>query len=134
MNQIILASHSKLASGMALTVQFFGGMPVVVLEQTMNDSGFEGKVVEVLERYKDKNCIVFTDMLGGSVNQMFSKYLSKYNFQLITGMNLSIILECMFTQQDIDANFIRQAMSASKLQFAYMNDYLVQVSNDDEDE
>ncbi len=133
MNQIILASHSKLASGMAETVRFFGGGEVIVLEQTMTDSGFAQQVSDVLEQHKDQNIIVFTDLYGGSVNQCFFRHLKDYSFHLVTGMNLAVILECLFTQTEIDDAFIRNAVAASKQQFVYMNDVLREAMDDDDD-
>ena len=133
MNQIILASHSKLASGMMETVCFFGGDNVEVLEQTMTDTGFEEKVSQILEKHRNKNCIVFTDLYGGSVNQIFFRKLANTHFHLITGMNLAVILECIFTKEDIDEDFIRKAIKTSKEQFCYMNDYLKMSMDEDED-
>ena len=60
MNQIILASHSKLASGMAETLRFFSAGEVLVLEQTLTDTGFAKKAEDLLEQHKDKNCIVLS--------------------------------------------------------------------------
>ena len=75
MNQIILASHSKLAAGMNETIKFFTGNQVEVLEQSMQDNNFENQVSEMLKKHEDKNCVVFTDLYGGSVNQIFSFFL-----------------------------------------------------------
>ena len=133
MNQIILASHSRLASGMRETVRFFGKDNIEVLEQTMTDSGFQEKVSEMLEKHKDKNCVVFTDLYGGSVNQIFFRELADGDFHLVTGMNLAVILECAFAEKDIDGDFIRKAIEAAKQQFCYMNDCLMNMQNEEDD-
>ena len=73
MNQIIIAAHGRLASGMKETLEFFGARNIVILEQTVQESGFEAKVEKILQQYAGQNCIVFTDLYGGSVNQIFSK-------------------------------------------------------------
>lgn len=131
MNQIIIASHGGLALGMKKTVEFFGGSNIEYLEQTMTDTGFNEKAREILEKHKHKNCIVFTDLYGGSVNQIFYRLLNDYDFHLVTGMNLSVIMECVFASVDIDDEFIRNAIQLSKTQFTYMND--VDLSNEDDD-
>ncbi len=133
MNQIILASHSKLAYGMAETIQFFTGKQVEVLEQTMQDSNFEQQVSAMLEKHKNQNCIIFTDLYGGSVNQIFSRKLKDHSFHLITGMNLPVILECLLTQEEINDEFIRQAVNSAKEQFCYMNDVLQTLNDEDDD-
>lgn len=134
MNQIIIASHSKLASGMKETVMFFGGDQIEILEQTMTDTGFEEKVSAMLKKHEDKNCIVFTDLFGGSVNQIFFRKLRESKFHLVTGMNLAVILECAFTQEEIDEEFIGRAIQASKEQFCYMNPRLVNMMQEDEED
>lgn len=131
MNQIIIASHGSLALGMKKTVEFFGGTNIEYIEQTMTDTGFNNKAKEILEKYKDSNCIVFTDLYGGSVNQCFYRLLNDYSFHLVTGMNLAVIMECVFASQDIDDEFIRNAIQLSKSQFTYMND--INLSDDDDD-
>lgn len=133
MNQIILASHSKLAFGMAEAIQFFSGKQVEVLEQTMQDSNFEEQASAILNKYKDRNCIIFTDLYGGSVNQIFSRKLKEHSFHLVTGMNLAVILECVFAQDEINDEFIRQAVRSAKEQFCYMNDVLQSLNDEDDD-
>ena len=131
MNQIIIASHGGLALGMKKTVEFFGGTNIEYIEQTMTDTGFNNNAKEMLEKYKEYNCIVFTDLYGGSVNQCFYRLLNDYSFLLVTGMNLAVIMECVFASQDIDDEFIRNAIQLSKSQFTYMND--INLSDDDDD-
>ena len=136
MNQVILASHSKMAEGIAQTVKFFCGEDICIetIEQTIGDSDFPGRARTLLERNKDKNCIVFTDLLGGSVNQVFMNLLQDYNFKLVSGMNLPIILECILTSETIDDTFVRNALITAKDGLCFMNDYLKQsFENDDED-
>ena len=97
------------------------------------DTGFENRVIEILTKYKDDNCVVFTDLYGGSVNQCFFKNLNDFNFHLVTGMNLAVILECVLASVEIDEEFIRNAIEMSKSQFCYMND-LVNIASDDDDD
>ena len=132
MNRIIIASHGKLAEGMKNTVEFFGGNNVDYLEQTMTDTGFENKVTDLLTKYIDDNVIVFTDLYGGSVNQCFFKNLLNYKFHLVTGMNLSVIMECVFASDEVNDEFIRSAIEMSKSQFCYMNDVLNMTDDDDD--
>ena len=133
MNQIILASHGKLAAGMKETVEFFGGSSIEILEQTMTDSGFESRARALLEQYQDRNCVVFTDLMGGSVNQIFFFFLRDLSFHLITGMNLAVVLECVFTQEEITSDFLRKAVESSKQQFGYMNDRFAVMADDEEE-
>lgn len=132
MNHIILASHSALASGMMASAKFFGApCEISVLEQTAAETGFEQKVDKLLEDCKEKNVVVFTDIVGGSVNQIFTRKLAGHRFHLVTGMNLAMVLECAFAEKPIDADFIRDTLDAAREQTCYMNDKLSEMMNDD---
>ena len=122
---LIIASHSKLAQGIKETLDFFAGsISADVIEQTATDSSFEERLTKSLEEHEKERCIVFTDLYGGSVNQMAFKKLSKYDFYLITGMNLPLLLEIALKEDDIDEEFIRQAVENARQQLTFMNDLL----------
>ncbi|MEA5017604.1 MAG: hypothetical protein VB009_02655 [Erysipelotrichaceae bacterium] len=131
MNHIVLASHSKMAEGIAETVMFFlPNSRLTILEQTVNDDGFEQKVINVLESNTDKNIIVFTDLYGGSVNQIFFRQLVNYKFHLVTGMNLALILECAMMIDDINKDSLRNIILEARNQISYMNDLFNTVTDD----
>ena len=132
MNQIIIAAHGRLASGMKETLEFFGARNIVILEQTVQESGFEAKVEKILQQYAGQNCIVFTDLYGGSVNQIFFKNLRNYSFHLITGMNLAMILECAFTETDLDGLHLKEIIANACRQTYYMNDLLLHCGEEDD--
>lgn len=122
MNHIILASHSKLATGFKNTLCFFKpDIEVDVIEQYENDTGIENALEHILIKNKDKNCIVFTDLYGGSVNQIAFKKLRNYSFYLITGMNLAVVLEIAFANEDVNEEFIINAIKMAKEQLCFMN-------------
>lgn len=132
MNQIILASHGKLATGMKATLEFFGAQNIIILEQTVQETGFEAKAEAILQQYAKQNCIVFTDLYGGSVNQIFFKNLQHYAFHLITGMNLAMILECAFTEADLTGPQLKEIIENACRQTCYMNDLLTCGKEDDD--
>ena len=134
MKQLILASHSVLAEAMKETAEFFGAENIVTISQTAEDSCFEQRAEELLEKYKDCNPVIVTDFYGGSVNQIFARKMLNHSFHLISGMNLSLVLELAF-EEDVDEQFIRQAVELSQTQVRYMNDMLSEMLNDsDEDD
>ncbi len=132
MNQIIIAAHGRLASGMKETLEFFGARNIIILEQTVQETGFEAKAEQILRECAGQNCIVFTDLYGGSVNQIFFKNLRDHAFHLITGMNLAMILECAFTETDLDASQLKEIIANACRQTCYMNDLLTGGGEDDD--
>lgn len=95
MRKIVLASHHLLADGLKDTIQYL--MPTLTdiksVSAYMDNVPVEKQLKEALgEINEDDEYIIFTDMLGGSVNQEAVKYLQYPNVYVITGMNLPIVL------------------------------------------
>lgn len=134
MNHFIIASHGELARGMKNSILFFNPqVSVDVIEQTIIESGFKEKAITILEKNKSKNIVVFTDLFGGSVNQIFMSLLTKYDFYLITNMNLGIILEFVFMEEIITPQLIRDKTSNIQNNLYFMNDFIAQMNNNEED-
>ncbi|HPX32068.1 MAG TPA: hypothetical protein PLT36_01000 [Erysipelotrichaceae bacterium] len=126
MRQIIVASHGKLAEGIVNSANFFGIDEIDFIEQTMEDSNFMKRAEELLIKYQSKKIIVFTDIAGGSVNQIFTMLLNQYDFYLITGVNLGMLLEVSL-RQEINEEAIREIVETTKNQIIFMNDYIKQI-------
>ena len=80
--------------------------------------------------------LVFTDLLGGSVNQTFAKFLDSYNIELIAGVNLPVLMTLALAigGGDLGETTIRQALEDSRQQIVYVNDMLQEQAMDDMDE
>lgn len=139
MRKIILASHHNLAVGMKDTLEYI--MPTVgevttIAAYTTNtpvNEEIDAALADVLE---EDEAIIFTDLLGGSVNQNFTKYLAQPNIHLIAGMNLPVIMSCLLPLGDaaIDPEQLRGAIQEGQQQVVYVNDYLAQQTIDEDDE
>lgn len=101
--QIIIATHSDLAEGFKAALKFFSGTDENVhsICAFSKDIKPEESIDKCLEEIPagDK-VIVFTDIAGGSVNQLFSKKLINHDFFLVTGTNLSLLLELSLLPED----------------------------------
>ena len=139
MRKIILASHHNLAIGMKDTLEYI--IPTVgditaIAAYTTNlpvNEEIEAALADITE--KDE-AIIFTDLLGGSVNQNFTKYLTYPNVHLVAGMNLPVIMSCLLPLGDaaIEPEQLRLAIQEGQQQIVYVNDYLAQQTIDEEDE
>ena len=134
MNQIILASHGPLAQGMKESIEFFlGPTSIVCLTQTKEESGLQQEIESVLRACAGRHVIVFTDMIGGSVNQMFTRALEHHDFLLVSFMHLGLILECVLRQGNIDASMLQEMIDATKRQCLLMNEWMDQQQQDGEE-
>lgn len=140
MKKIIFASHHLMAQGLKDTVQYV--MPQLDQIETicayMDNQPVEQQFKDALGNINEQDeYLIFTDMLGGSVNQEAIKYLSYPNVYLITGMSLPIVLSVILTVnscEKIDESMIRNALEDAKGQIVYVNDTLKNVGVDEDDE
>ena len=140
MKKIIIASHHKLASGFKDTLEYIVPNTVEVLDINayIDTDTIENEMVSFFEKFdKDEQIFVFTDLLGGSVNQEFVKYINIRNVELIAGMNLPLILSISLAISEgsqLSSEEIQSLVEESKQQIVYVNEYISQQDLDDDDE
>ncbi|MGX2946296.1 PTS sugar transporter subunit IIA [Enterococcus alishanensis] len=139
MRKIILASHHNLAIGMKETLEYI--MPnlgdVTTIAAYTTNTPVDQEIDNALADLTDTDeAIIFTDLLGGSVNQNFIRYLSLPNIHVITGMNLPVIMACLLPlgEEVIDPENLRQGIIEGQEQIIYVNDFLTEQTIDEEDE
>ncbi|GFO99933.1 PTS N-acetylglucosamine transporter subunit IIBC [Lactobacillus helveticus] len=100
---IIIASHRKLAAGMADALKFFEGdnLKITVLSAYLDNQPVDDQIKEIMDKIPDEDeAIILTDLVSGSVNQKFFPYISKPHTQLISGMNLSLAMAITMEPND----------------------------------
>ncbi|MBX8936857.1 PTS sugar transporter subunit IIA [Enterococcus gilvus] len=139
MRKIIFASHLNFAKGLEETVKFI--MPnsaeiVTITAYTQNIPVEEEIAAHLADLTEEDEAIIFTDLLGGSVNQAFVPYLSKSHVHVITGMNLPLIITVLLGLGDeyVEPVFLEKAIQEGQEQIIYVNSYLAAQGPDDEDE
>ncbi|WP_057736386.1 PTS sugar transporter subunit IIA [Liquorilactobacillus uvarum] len=140
MRKIIFATHHQMASGLKDTFDYIAPhtVDVITLDAYMDNTPIDGQVNDFFENIsKQDEVIVFTDLLGGSVNQAFAKHLGHPHVHLITGVNLPIILTILLALPKEDylaPEAVRSAIADAKTQLIYVNDYLTAQAQDEDDE
>lgn len=132
MNQFIIATHSTLAGGFADVVRFFKSdlENVQFINAYVESQEFEKELRASLERVGQDSVIVLTDILGGSVNQTAARLMGEYGFQLITGINLPLLLELFFIPGEITPEMIMETVGRAREQIIYVNANPGQPGND----
>ena len=95
MKKIIIATHHYLAKGFKDTLEYIvpNTVEVIDINAYIDNISIESQILKSLKGFsKDEQIFVFTDLLGGSVNQEFVKQLSGSKIELITGMNFPLII------------------------------------------
>ncbi|MEZ0117609.1 PTS sugar transporter subunit IIA [Heyndrickxia coagulans] len=139
MRKILIASHHKMAEGMKDTLNYITGGQgdVHALSAYLTNTPVREEIEALLKDTKDEDeVLVFTDLLGGSVNQAFFPYTSRPHFHVITGMNLPVILSLLLKSEDsyLTAEEIQSALHDAKEQLMYVNEYVANLPEEDEDD
>lgn len=139
MSKIIIASHSRLAEGFKDTLHYIAPnlSDVTAIAAYVDDKSLTDQIEEVLSTFNENDqVIVFTDLLGGSVNQAFIRYLENQNIHLISGMNLPVLLSIALQLNvgEMSAEQIEAAINEAQSQIVYVNKLLSEQQLDEDDE
>jgi len=125
--KILIATHTILAEGLRKATMFFTGegedfVTICAYEDTQEPPRAE------IDHFFDSvqpedTVVVFTDLIGGSVNQIMMEKLLTQKFHLISDPNLSAVMAVATLGEDeINAESIRESLDLCKAQMKYVND------------
>lgn len=81
---------------------------------------------------EEDELIIFTDLLGGSVNSEMMNYLSRPHTHLIAGANYALILEMILqTSEYMTKEEIEEMIEKFRSQMAYVNNIIPQKDEGD---
>lgn len=103
----IIATHGTLAKGLESALHIIVGElkdTTIICGYTSADFDLDHTIDSTMASidFSTTEVVVFTDLLGGSVNNGFTKALSKYKFHLFTNTNLGVLMDYFITNPDID--------------------------------
>ena len=111
MKQILIATHGKMASGIRYTAELIVGKmaEITTIDAYVTpEDNVEKKFEEYFAQHENDRIFVFTDLMGGSVNQKLLGYSQKENITLITGTNLPVLMQVMMADDDVTEDEIRE--------------------------
>ena len=97
-----------------------------------DESCLEREIECIFEGFSPEDeVLVMTDMMQGSVNQAFLKYVGEHVF-LVTGINLPCALELVLYPSPLSVEGIRGVIDRSREQLLLVNDQIVEIDENDE--
>ena len=111
MKQIIIATHGKMASGIRYTAELIVGKmaEITTIDAYVTpEDNVEKKFEEYFAQHENDRIFVFTDLMGGSVNQKLLGYSQKENVTLIIGTNLPVLMQVMMADDDVTEEEIQE--------------------------
>lgn len=135
--KVLLISHGGMAEGMKETVQMvFGTLPNLEAMGLKDGEGvnqFEQRLSDFLDSIRDEYLIVLSDIKGGSPYTTCANLLMKKGrferTQLISGMNLPLLLGICMNQQEPTQEEWRNIIHNSRESIAFFE----LLEDDDED-
>ena len=130
--EILLISHDQLAKGLLCSVRFFNkeSENITAVAGYTEENDIKGCIVDWLNKNSECDKLIVSDIIGGSINQIAFKLLAEFDFYLISGMNLGLILEIMFLDRFNEEN-LSQAIKQAKEQIVLMNN--IQINTEEEE-
>lgn len=111
MKRILIATHGKMASGIRYTAELIVGQVAeidTIDAYVTPEDNVEKKFREYFQKYEQDRIIVFTDLMGGSVNQKLVEYSKRENVTLVTGTNLPVLMQVMLADDDVTDDEIQE--------------------------
>lgn len=133
--KLLIISHGDFAAGITSTLKTFFQIENVYSACVTQEGGtgdLLDKVHGYLDRWGDELVVICSDLKGGSANQAVLPLLERPNTFLISGMNLSLLLQ-LGMEPEVTAEGIREMLEAAKEDMTFINDMaLGQMDEDDE--
>lgn len=135
--QIIIATHGELASG------FKSALKIIVGEfkelniincYTTPDFDLDTTIEGIMKNhpFEKEDLVICTDMMGGSVNNGFIKYLEEYPFHLVTNINLAFLVDLLLTPGGIDEKILSSKVNDELVSVKYVNQSIKDLQEDDD--
>ena len=133
--KLLIISHGDFAVGITSTLKTFFQIENVYSACVTQEGGtgdLLDKVHGYLDQWGDELVVICSDLKGGSANQAVLPLLERPNTFLISGMNLSLLLQ-LGMEPEVTAEGIREMLEAAKEDMTFINDMaLGQMDEDDE--
>ncbi len=72
------------------------------------------KMEEILSKYKNESCLLFTDMFGGSPSNISMAYLNQDSVEVVSGVNLPMLIKACTMRMDSHNSLSKIARESSE--------------------
>lgn len=130
MKKFLIATHGELSKEFIETSKLIVGSlsNVEYFCMTKDKSGddAEKEIRRILSnKSEEEKYIVLTDVFGGSVSNLCTNLLLEgYEFELITGINLPMILTILLSEEDDVEKLVSNGIEEAKKGIIYINELL----------
>lgn len=133
MTEILIASHGHMASGMKSSIEILTGLgaKIVAVDAYVDESDYLPQIREFVKNATSP-AVIFTDLLGGSVNQkVILEAGNKPNIFIVSQMNLAIVMAVLLDTEELTTQRLQELIKQSQVQLVTTK--LDNSQTDDED-
>ena len=132
MTDILIASHGHMASGMKSSIEILTGMgaQIVAVDAYVDESDYLPKIRQFIKNATGP-AVIFTDLLGGSVNQKVILECDHQNIFIVSQMNLAIVMAVLLDTEKLTTQRLQELIKQSQVQLVTTK--LDNSQTDDED-
>ena len=135
MKRLILASHGRLAEGMADTARMIIGdqteLIPLSLVSGMQPELLKAKVEGMIKTWPGELTVILTDLWGGSVNTALLPLCADANVHLIAGMNLNLVLQLCLSDVETGGMTIESILNEAQKSMVYGNAKLKEIPQEE---
>ena len=124
MRRFILTGHGRISEGMAAAVELILGQRIPYFNAYIPGCDyFVDEIAKQIGNYQPEDeVIIMTDMLGGRVNNEMMQFLKYENVHLICGMNLSLVIGMLMSDETKKIEqIIQETIEEAKEGICYCN-------------
>ncbi|WP_158734565.1 PTS sugar transporter subunit IIA [Alteribacillus sp. YIM 98480] len=127
MRHFIFATHGHLSEAMMYSVEMILGkkdnLDYITMEPETSIQDIKKSFVKIIEKKPLKtDCIVLTDILGGSITNVMAEFITQKGVYLVTGINLPMVIELMSGSEWISTEeLIENSVAQGKNGIVYIN-------------
>lgn len=133
--KILLVSHGDLAQGMCSTLREFFGAENIYAACVTAENGTADLVASAqayLAQWDGEQVVICSDLKGGSANQTVVPMLARPNTFLISGMNLSLVMQLQM-EDEVTAETLHGIIDLAKQDMVLINELNLGAAGEDDE-
>lgn len=126
MRKFLIATHGAFSKGIRSSLDLIIGdtYNTFLIQAYLDENNtVEDELATILATITaDDELVIFTDLLGGSVNNIMLQNALRENVHIVSGINLPLVIEVILGDADIPViEIIEDALVKAKEQMVYVN-------------
>lgn len=130
MRRLIVAGHGYFPKGLLNALEIIMGNQenAAILCAYTEETNIEKQIENLIFKYQNDEIIILTDLLGGSVNNFFLKYIDRENIHLVAGVNLALLIEIVCKLESIEdiPSFLKETIEQTKKSIIYCDKHYLE--------